>query len=58
MQVNPRKNAPSPIPAPILMKVRELAEINGQVHRILKATSETEDNIGSSVNENNRSGYL
>lgn len=56
--MNPRKNAPSPIPAPILMKVRELAEINGQVHRILKATSETEDNSGSSVNENNRSGYL
>lgn len=55
--MNPRKSMPSPIPAPILMKVRELAEINGQAHRVLKASSETEENGGSSVNEN-RSGYL
>ncbi|XP_021720476.1 uncharacterized protein LOC110688099 isoform X2 [Chenopodium quinoa] len=53
--VNPRKNAPLPIPATILVKVRELAELNGQAPHVLKAGSNK--NSGSSVNEN-KSGYL
>ncbi|XP_021716510.1 uncharacterized protein LOC110684364 [Chenopodium quinoa] len=53
--VNPRKNAPIPIPATILVKVRELAELNGQAPHVLKAGSNK--NSGSSVNEN-KSGYL
>lgn len=55
--LNQRKNAPLPIPATILVKVRELAELNGQApnSQVVKASSNNDS--GSSVNEN-RSGYL
>ncbi|KAK9734456.1 hypothetical protein RND81_04G141200 [Saponaria officinalis] len=46
--VNPRTKAPLPIPYPILVKVRELAEMNGQTYKVSK------DNVCqlSNVNEN------
>lgn len=53
--MNSRKNAPLPIPATVLLKVRELAELNGQAPQVYKASSNNDS--GSSVNEN-RSGYL
>ncbi|KAH9620104.1 hypothetical protein KSS87_009886 [Heliosperma pusillum] len=45
--MNPRAKAPIPIPAPILVKVRELAELNGQAPHPFKISR---DNRGSSVN--------
>ncbi|GMH03797.1 hypothetical protein Nepgr_005636 [Nepenthes gracilis] len=51
---NPRKNATIPIPAPILSKVRELAEMNSQSTKNLKASG---SQSGASVSEN-RSGFL
>ncbi|KMT04840.1 hypothetical protein BVRB_7g170100 [Beta vulgaris subsp. vulgaris] len=53
--MNPRKNAPLPIPAAILVKVRELAELNGQTPQVAKRSSNCDS--GSSVNKN-RSEYL
>ncbi|GAB4842618.1 hypothetical protein Ancab_012593 [Ancistrocladus abbreviatus] len=52
--VNARKNTTMPIPAAILLKVRELAELNGQLPKNFKVSS---GQSGASVNEN-RSGFL
>ncbi|XP_057535586.1 uncharacterized protein LOC130813745 [Amaranthus tricolor] len=47
---NPRKNTPVLIPATILVRVRELAELNGQAPQVPKGCNN--HNNGSNVNEN------
>lgn len=57
MQVNPRKStAAIPIPAPILSRVRELAEMQAQAPASL-GSARVAGTAGNNVQEN-QSGYL
>ncbi|KAL9235492.1 hypothetical protein vseg_010247 [Gypsophila vaccaria] len=49
--VNPRTKVPLPIPAPILVKVRELAEMNGQAPQTFKVSTKQGQCV-SNVNVN------
>ncbi|XP_009782035.1 uncharacterized protein [Nicotiana sylvestris] len=55
--LNSRKQASVPIPAPILSRVRELADMQGQFQPILSTGKSSGHISGRSVNEA-RSGYL
>ncbi|GAB2293295.1 hypothetical protein Dimus_027500 [Dionaea muscipula] len=55
----PRKNVSVPLPEPILLKVRDLAKLNGHLPKKLKSCSEASlDNNGRPYVNQDRSGYL
>lgn len=56
MQMNSRKNASVPIPAPILLRVRELAELHSQVPPNLG--SNNLGGVGGRSMHETQSGYL
>lgn len=55
MQMNSRKHASVPIPAPILLRVRELAEMHSQVPPNLGSNM---GGVGGRSMHETRSGYL